>query len=366
MTKKMIKNNKWKAILSSIVILLPMLVGFLCKNILPDETVIHLGLDGTPDGFGAPMIIFLVLPPILLAIHWLCMILTDVIDKNAVQNKNLVNIMFWIIPAISLTVCGMIFSITLGYTPNVSAVIYLLFAILFIVIGNYMPKTTRNRTMGIKIKWTLANDENWNATHRFSGKVYVIVGFLCFICMPLPMSIAPYFWIACILLATLLPTIYSYRFYKRQLAEGKVTKDDYEKGYVNMVKNKKLVYVIVAVVLAAVAILMFIGKIETTATDTCISVKATFCGEISLDYENIDSAEYREGRVDGVKVNGYNSARLLLGIFKNDEFGLYTRYTYTGDKPCIVLTVDDDIIVIGAENEETLKAVYDRIIEKIS
>lgn len=362
----MIKNNKWKLVLSSVVILLPMLVGFFGSSILPEEIIIHWGIDGTPDGWGSPLLVFVALPLILLVVHWLCIILTAVIEKNVEQNRTLMNIMFWIIPAISLTTCGMIFSIILGYTPNVSAVLHLLFAILFILIGNYMPKTTRNRTMGIKIKWTLANDENWNATHRFSGKVYVIVGFLCLLSMPIPMSIAPYLWIVFILLVSLLPTVYSYRFYKRQLAEGKATKEDYEKGYLDIVKNKSFVYIIVALILVVAAVLMFVGKVETTADDTGINVKATFWSDLYLEYEDIDSVEYRENGVDGERINGYASARLLLGIFRNDEFGLYTRYTYTGDKPCVVLTIDDDIVVLGAEDEETLKAIYDSLSEKIS
>lgn len=362
----MIKNNKWKLIVSSIVILLPMLLGFFGDSILPEEIIIHWGIDGEPDGWGSPLIIFIVLPLILLALHWMCMIVTAVIDKNAEQNKKVMDITFWIIPVISLASCAMMFSVALGYTSNISAVPTLLFALLFIIIGNYMPKTTRNRTMGIKIKWTLANDENWNATHRFAGKVYVAVGFLCLLAMPLPAKILPYVWITLILLVALLPIIYSYRFYKRQLEEGKVTREEYEKGYVDVVKNKKLVYAIVGIVLVVAAVLMFVGRVETTATDTGISVKATFWSDLELDYEDIDAAEYREMGVEGERISGYGSARLLLGMFRNDEFGVYTRYTYTGDKPCIVLTVDDDTVVIGSKDEETLKAVYDRIIEEIS
>ena len=38
--------------------------------------------------------------------------------------------------------------------------------------------------------------------------------------------------------------------------------------------------------------------------------------------------ELREGNVDGTRIGGFGSFRLLLGFFENEEFGTYTRYTY--------------------------------------
>ncbi len=362
----MIKKNKLQLILSSIVILLPMIFGFFGDAILPEEIIIHWGIDGTANGWGSHATAFIVLPLILLAVHWLCVILTVVIDKNDNQNKMLMNVMFWVIPIISISVSAMMVTTALGYTSNIFAVMLLLFALLFIFIGNYMPKTVRNRTMGIKIKWTLANDENWNATHRFAGKLYVAIGFICILAMPLPEKILPYVAIALILTVAIIPMVYSYRFYKKQIADGRATKENYEKGYLDVVKYKKLRFIIIGVIAVVLIFVMFWGKIELSANDTGIEVKASFWSDLSLNYEDIDAAEYRENAIDGARVNGFASARLLLGYFKNDEFGNYTRYTYTGDKPCIVLTLGEDTVVIGAGDDETLKAVYDRIIENIS
>lgn len=366
----MIKRNKIKLIISSIVILLPVLLGVIGSNILPDDIVIHWGLDGSPDGWGNPSFIFFVLPPILLAIHWICMILTAVIDKDVEQNKKVVGIIFWIIPVISLMSCGVIFSTALGYTSKISAVVFLILALAFIIIGNYMPKMTRSRTAGIKIKWTLGNDENWQATHRFAGKVYVVMGLLCLLAMPLPTAALPFVMIGLILPCVLLPVIYSYRFYKKQLAEGKATKEDYEKGYRDIFKNSKaavtVTVVLVAVTLIVVLELMFTGNIETTLGESSLTVKADYWSDITLNYEDIDTVEYREGGVDGDRINGVGSARLLLGIFQNDEFGTYTRYTYTGKKDCVVLTVDGKKIVIGTEDTQSTKEIYERISAEIS
>lgn len=52
----------------------------------------------------------------------------------------------------------------------------------FIVIGNYLPKIKQNNTIGIRIILTLQDEENWNATHSFSGRIWRASGILCMLC----------------------------------------------------------------------------------------------------------------------------------------------------------------------------------------
>ncbi len=366
----MIKNNKLKLILSSILILLPALLGVFGKNLLPEEIATHWGLDGNADGFMSSSLFFFVLPVILLALHWLCLILTAVLDKNGKQTKKVTGLIFWIIPVVSLTSCGITFSTALGYTSNIFAFVLLTIAVALIFIGNYLPKTTRNVAIGIKIKWTLANDENWSATHRFAGKVYVATGFFCLLAIPLPSTVFPWIAFGIILMVALLPILYSYRFYKKQLADGRATKEDYKEGYGELVKNKKAAMIVTVILITLLAIflplVMFTGSLETTLDDTSITVKASVWSDLTLKYEDIDSVEYRESGVDGNRINGFSSAKLLLGLFENEEFGTYTRYTYTKVAPCIVLTVDEHMYVIGAENDSELRRIYEKILVEIS
>ena len=367
----MIKRNKITLIISSLVILLPMLIGVLGEKILPPEIAVHWGFSGEADGFMRPSVAFLILPLILLAAHWLCAILVDVFDKRAdEQNIKVQRLVLWILPVISFAVSGMMLMVALGYTKNLVGFIFLFFGALFIAIGNYMPKMSRSVTMGIKIKWTLANEENWNATHRFAGKVYVILGFVSLLAMPLPMKAFPFVIVAIILLCVLLPIIYSYRFYQKQLAEGKVTKEDCEKGYKEIVKNPKRARVIVVVASVLLAIflflIMFTGKIEISVGDTSLTLDATFWQEMTIKYEDIDSVELREEKIGGMKVGGFNSAKLLLGSFQNEEFGVFTRYTYTNCHTSIVLRVDERVIVINEKTDDQTRALYAELLLKMA
>ena len=92
---KLLKQNKWHLLASSIVILLPMLLAFFGGSILPEELTIHWGIDGTADGFASPTVAFIVLPLILLAVHWLCVLVTVLVDKDREQNQKIMHMVLW-------------------------------------------------------------------------------------------------------------------------------------------------------------------------------------------------------------------------------------------------------------------------------
>ena len=158
-------------------------------------------------------------------------------------------------------------------------------------------------------------------------------------------------------------------YHKKQLREGTATVEGYQEGMNQMFKAKKAPVIIsivaIALILLALIPLMFMGTVETVVGDDALTVKATFWEDLTVAYDEIDGMEYREEGVDGSRVAGYGSAKLLLGGFQNDEFGSYTRYTYTGDGPCIVLTVGKRTIVIGTENAETTADLYEQLGQKL-
>ena len=367
----MIRKNKLTLIISSIVILLPMLIGVFGDKFLSDEIAIHWGIGVEADGFASPLFAFTVIPLILLAVHWICVILTCVFDKGAAeQSVKLMRLVLWIIPAMSVSISAMMLMIALGYPKNMGGFVLLLIGVLFVVIGNYMPKAKRSITTGIKIKWTLANDENWQATHRFAGKLYVALGFTSILLMPVSYKVLPFVLIGIIVLCVVLPIIYSYRFYKKRLSDGSVTKEEYDRGYREMFKNPKAakaaVGVVIASLLIVLAIVMLCGDLDITLGDDSIDIEASMWSDASIDYDDIENVEYREGRVEGYKVNGFNSAKLWLGMFKNDEFGVYTRYTYRPADSSVILTVDGKYVVIAAESEAETKEIYERISAEIA
>ena len=95
-------------------------------------------------------------------------------------------------------------------------------------IGNYLPKVKQNNTIGIRVVWSLMDEENWNATHRFSGKLWMASGILCMLCGLFGESMAALVvYIVSIMAAAIISILYSYLFYKKKLATGEGLKIQY-------------------------------------------------------------------------------------------------------------------------------------------
>ena len=110
--------------------------------------------------------------------------------------------------------------------------------------------------------------------------------------------------------------------------------------------------------------ILFTGKVEVSFQDTSFTVDATYHEELTVDYAAVDSLQYREGNVPGTRVGGFGSARLLLGYFENEEFGTYTRYTYTNPDSCIVIQVGEKILVISGSDAAETEAIFDTLRQK--
>lgn len=223
MTKKanptLIKEHKWQLLLSSIVILLPMVVGFLMWNILPDTMVTHWGADATADGFSSKPVAICLPPVILLALQWFCIFVTTIDPKNKGQNTKVFSLILWIIPGISLFVNAIMYTSALRGDVNIDILLHLGMGMLFLLLGNYLPKCRQNHTIGIRVPWTLTSEENWNKTHRFAGKVWVIGGFIIMITVFIPTQLFAYILVAFTLILALIPTVYSYIYYRKQMSE---------------------------------------------------------------------------------------------------------------------------------------------------
>jgi uncharacterized membrane protein len=86
---------------------------------------------------------------------------------------------------------------------------------LFMLIGNYLSKIRQNYFIGIKLPWTLANEDNWNKTHRLAAWAFVLAG-LVFILEAIVLFYPAWVLGSSILLATVGPMIYSYVLSKQQ------------------------------------------------------------------------------------------------------------------------------------------------------
>lgn len=153
---------------------------------LPAQIPVHWGADGTVNGWGPSWTVAALgfLPLVLLATLWL---VPRIDPKGAAYAKSGRFYLGFVI-AFTVFMCGMTWLSELtvwGVVPQTGAVgiiVTTAIGVLFIGMGNYLPRVRQNYTMGVKTPWALADPGNWRRTQRFGGKCFVVmgVGFIAF------------------------------------------------------------------------------------------------------------------------------------------------------------------------------------------
>lgn len=105
-----------------------------------------------------------------------------------------------------------IFSPIVTIPENISdKIIIIVISIFIMIFGNISPKIPFNRYMGLRLPWTIRDEETWKLAHKILGYIAIPLGIL--------MIIASFFfksqYIACvgILSWILIPGLYSLWFY---------------------------------------------------------------------------------------------------------------------------------------------------------
>ena len=216
----MIRKNKGKLILTSIIILIPIVIGLILWNKLPDKLPTHWNAEGVVDGWSSKGFTVFGLPAILFGFHWLCLLGSNADPKNKNYSEKLLQLVFWICPIISVLFGVISYGTALGMEFQVDKITLILAGVVFIVVGNYMPKCKQNYTMGIKLPWTLNDEENWNRTHRLGGKLWVACGVVVILSMFLPNKFMVAIFLSVVAVAVFVPSVYSYLLFREKEKRG--------------------------------------------------------------------------------------------------------------------------------------------------
>ena len=208
------KNNKREIVITTLVCLLPVLAGIALYSRLPEQVPTHFDFNGTANGWSSKSFAVFGLPLMMAGFNLFLQFGLRTDPKRQNMNTVLRNICVWICPVLSVLVYALVMRAGLGYITPTETIVPLLVGILFVVIGNYLPKTKQSYTMGIKLPWTLASEENWNRTHRLAGFLWVIGGILL-ILLTLLRLWNTWTFLLVIIPMSVVPMIYSYLLYRK-------------------------------------------------------------------------------------------------------------------------------------------------------
>lgn len=209
----MIKKHLKTIIITSVITLAPMIIGLILWNKLPAEIPTHFNINNEPDGWSSKAFAVFGLPLFMLAMHLVCIFATKADPKNNNISDKVLTLILYIVPVVSILMSSMIYPTALGKEVAVGTITMIFMGIVFVIIGNYLPKCKQSYTIGIKLPWTLEDSENWAKTHSLAGKLWVIGGLIV---MATAFLESPYVFLPVALIMVLVPTAYSYMLYKNK------------------------------------------------------------------------------------------------------------------------------------------------------
>ena len=208
------KTNKTLLTVTSTVTLFPILWGLIIWSQLPNQISIHFNAAGQANNFQSKVLAVFGLPLFLLLVHLFVIFVIGRDPKNSAMNEKMVRVIYWLTPIVSLSISYLIYSKALGSTTNPSVFVSALLGLIFVIMGNYMPKLKVNHTVGIRLPWTLQSEDNWHKTHRLAGKLWVLGGLILLLEAGLQFAV-PYVMGIVILAIVFIPVMYSYQLSRK-------------------------------------------------------------------------------------------------------------------------------------------------------
>jgi len=205
------KRYKYSLMLSSAAMLLPVVIGLILWNSLPDMIATHFDINNVPNGWSPKWMAVFGIPAILLIVHLLCLGATLTVGG---ERKGIpVAVLCWVTPVICVMTEALVYAYALGVSVDIGFVVCLVLGVIFVVLGNYLPKCQVNSVCGIRVPWTMSDPDIWARTHRVAGICMVVCGVSVILGALLGYETVVFFLF---FVAVLVPLVYSYVIYKRK------------------------------------------------------------------------------------------------------------------------------------------------------
>ena len=222
--------KNFKKIMIIILTVLPTIYSAIAVFfILPDTVAAHFGIDGTPDRYGSKYEAFL-FPAIILVITLLYFLYRKFQEKSSkedndrtARNLDILDTVILIVMVLFNALC--VFLLTIMKHPGtmknkenmIFVIISCVMGVLFILLGNILPKTKPNSFIGVRLSWCMDSDEHWYITNRNCGIAMVLAG-ICTVIAGLIVRNGTYiiYMILSLILFLTVATIYSYVIIKKK------------------------------------------------------------------------------------------------------------------------------------------------------
>lgn len=177
---------------------------------LPDRVPIHWGWSGQADDFTSRGFGAFILPATALLLFALFELLALVFPRATAADdfRPTYHRLQLALSAFMATMSLFVLAAQAGSPLAMNRAVGVAVGVLFVFIGDLLPKIPRNLLAGIRTPWTLRDPDVWFRTHRMAGPVFMVAGALVAVTAWFGAP-APVF-ISLLIAPALIPIVYSY------------------------------------------------------------------------------------------------------------------------------------------------------------
>lgn len=214
-------NRRW---IGPVVIALMVAFALAVYGRLPEQIPTHFDLSGEPDDWSDRFPGAFGMPALAAGVYLLLFALRR-IDPRRAHYQRFEGTYWVILNVIAITMAAfqvLTLGLALGWPIDMGRAITVTVGLLFVGLGNYLPRIRSNWWIGIRTPWTLESETVWRETHRVAGWTFVAAG-LALVAGGLFVPAGTREWASGIALAigVAVPFVYSYLAFRREVGAGK-------------------------------------------------------------------------------------------------------------------------------------------------
>ncbi len=196
------KNIKWKSlVITSLICLLTIIPGLIFWNDLPESMAIHFDMYNRADNFSSRAFAVFGLPLMMVGLQIFCCVINDINAYKHGRRTKFETVTKWIIPLMTVILQIITLGYNLGWSIDIRKSVAIIIGIMFVVLGNYMPKIDYVKNYNI-------DTQKSRKINRFMGYGMVIMGILILLTVFLP-PIFTIIWLFMLIPFTVISIIYS-------------------------------------------------------------------------------------------------------------------------------------------------------------
>ncbi|MBQ9902402.1 MAG: SdpI family protein [Clostridia bacterium] len=226
-------------LLRGIIAMLPLAVTAAVLPFMPESVPMHYDINGAVERMGSryELLLLPLLIMVIVAVSVYSMkhyaeradgTENDTEAKAAKANAKMLNILSLAVPAVfgalQIGILYMTYRNAKAQSVEVNSELiarltFVLIGIMCVVFGFLMPNTARNHIFGLRVTWSLYNDNTWRRSNRFGGIVFMIIGLLMIVTSSfVPATALVFLVLGYLLVGTVVSVAYAYKSYKDEIS----------------------------------------------------------------------------------------------------------------------------------------------------